>query len=69
MLHRLGLPATESVESEELCRPKFVSGVICLRGVAWRFGPCSVGEAAALVTATASFAARRMAAACGLCGD
>ena len=38
-----------------------------LRGAAWRCGPCSDG--AAPVTAAASFAARTMAAACGLCRD
>ena len=32
-------------------------------------GPCFDGAAAAPVIAAASFAARTMAAACGLCGD
>ena len=47
---------------------RLVSGVVWLRGAAWRCGHWSNGVAAPPVTATASFAAGTMATACSL-GD
>ena len=69
MLCRVGLPATESVESEGLCLLKVCQWCDLAQGSRLQVWYLLCGDAAAPVTAAASFAARTMAAACGLCGD